>query len=269
MPGFVDTTVLIDVAEGSEPIRSNTRSLAAASGPLELPDYALRELLAGKVQILCDAHNRVSASGNAAAAIESVLALAGFKARTVTSTAAAIASTLKKALDKPGMSANDATREVLQDLKIQAARLWRNARGVPFFTSVQQLSCIAMGPIHIDNATDTLRGPNNSFSCAKEQRCAAAMYMHERAGDLPKLIAALHPDNLGPVLAAKRENQTRKTALKDLLKRGPKDFRKSYCRALGDAYFALMAPLGSVVLTTNLQDHQPLCAALKKTAKIP
>lgn len=43
----------------------------------------------------------------------------------------------------------------------------------------------------------------------------------------------------------------------------------SQCRDLGDAVFALLAPHDSVILTTNLKDHEPLASALGKTAQLP
>jgi hypothetical protein len=67
----------------------------------------------------------------------------------------------------------------------------------------------------------------------------------------------------------KRETTRRRSALKDLMQNGPDKFNKNNCRALGDAYFAVMCPPGSHVITTNLVDHAPLCNALGKTAVNP
>ncbi len=47
------------------------------------------------------------------------------------------------------------------------------------------------------------------------------------------------------------------------------DLRASACRHLGDAVFALLAPLDSVILTTNLADHKPLAECLGKQAIEP
>jgi hypothetical protein len=41
------------------------------------------------------------------------------------------------------------------------------------------------------------------------------------------------------------------------------------CRSLGDAVFAFLAPADSVILTTNVKDHQPLAEALGKSAISP
>jgi hypothetical protein len=43
----------------------------------------------------------------------------------------------------------------------------------------------------------------------------------------------------------------------------------SKCRSLGDAVFAFLAPVDSVILTTNIKDHRPLAQALGKSAVSP
>lgn len=269
MPGLVDTTVVIEIATEKQPTLGGAQKFAASSGPALRPDYALRELLAGKVQQLCDAHNRVKAAENPAEAINSILQVAGFQARTSISKASAVAEALSSALQaNDTVTAEDLQREVMQSLMLQANKLWRKARQASFLEATQPLSCFPGGSLVLDNTTGALQGPGASFNCLRGERCAAALYMSEKPVDLQKLVDALHPDRLGAE-AGKQENRTRRTALKELQNRGPKNFNKTYCRALGDAYFALMAPPGHVVLTTNLVDHQHLCAALNKQAVKP
>jgi len=271
VPGcFIDTTVLVHAARRDEPMYSQARRFAEANLPALLADYALRELFAGVIQILCDAHNRVLAADNAAEATASILRLASFAARTSVAKAVAISDALSRALGGAApRTPMDMKREVLQDLMVSAARLWRNAQRVQFFEQTQPLSCFGKGDIAIDAATSALRGPGDSFGCLRKERCAAALYMFEHKEDIGRLIEALHPDKLSPVLANKQESKSRRKALKELVSRGPKDFRKNYCRALGDAYFALMCPPGSIVLSTNLQDYDVLCGALNKEVRTP
>lgn len=66
------------------------------------------------------------------------------------------------------------------------------------------------------------------------------------------------------LLSDKQETKSRRAALKELLQKGPKNFSKHRCRALGDAYFAAMAPAGKNILTTNTVDFEPLCSAVGK-----
>ena len=41
------------------------------------------------------------------------------------------------------------------------------------------------------------------------------------------------------------------------------------CDDLGDAIFAFFAPPGSVILTTNMRDFEPLAGALGKSVEKP
>jgi hypothetical protein len=133
---------------------------------------------------------------------------------------------------------------------------------------VQSLECFNEGKIDYGPAGE-LRGPADSFNCVSVQRCAAAAYMFDNKSDLKKMIAALHPGGLDPRIANKNETGQRRKALKELESRGPASFDKRRCRALGDAYFAAMCPAASIVVTTNMQDYVPLCAALGKQAQEP
>jgi hypothetical protein len=269
VPGIVDTTVLIEIAVERQPIFGEAERFAASSGPALRPDYALRELLAGKVQQLCDAHNRVKAADDPGEAINAILQSAGFQARTAISKVSAVAQAMSDAFKaNDQVTSESLQREIMQSLMLQANQLWRKARNAKFLEGGQPLSCFPGGALLLDPTTGALQGPGGSFNCLRAERCAAAQYMSQNKIDLQKLIDALHPDRLGKE-AGKQENKTRRTALKELLNRGPKDFNKKYCRALGDAYFAIMAPPGYVVLTTNLVDHQHLCGALNKQAVKP
>lgn len=269
MKGFVDTTVLIEVAERTSPTSERMKVFARSNGAAEVPDYAYRELVAGRLQQVCDAHNRVLAAQDPAEAIIAILQQAGFRARSAVSSAREVAQALSNFLQNPTSLRDDAKREVQQELQLQAALLWRRAQRDPAFVGSQPLSCFTKGPLAQDPISGAIKGPNSAFNCDKQARCAAALYMAKNGPDLDRLIDALHPKNLGALLAGKHENSSRRNALKELKQRGPKDFHKRYCRALGDAYFALMCPPGSEVLTTNLVDHDVLCKALKKTARKP
>lgn len=270
MPGFLDTTIVVDVACKREPSTSWANKFATANGPVECPEYALRELLAGVVQQLCDAHNRVKAAQNPAEAICAVLQSGGFHARTSMSKAAEIANALSVSFAANSeISPENAKREVAQALRLKANGMWRSGKKIPFAVAVQPLACFKNGSLHDDPVTGALMGPGGSFTCKRTERCSAALYMNEKQIDLKKLIDALHPDNLDAKLSAKQENSSRRAALKELLARGPKDFHKGKCRALGDAYFVLMSPPGAAVMSTNSSDHAPLCNSLGKTLISP
>jgi hypothetical protein len=270
LPAIVDTTVLVEVAQTKQPTLDRTKNFAASKGPALRVDYAMRELLAGPVRQLCTAHNRVLAAENPAEAVVTILQGAGFAARTRTGEAKAVAEAMSKALKPSGSVTSDGLRrEVLQSLAIEANSLWRRAQGASFLEEAQPLACFPRGSLSFDPTTRALRGPNDSLNCLSSERCSAAQYLYQNKADLEALIAALHPSALGAELASKRENQSRRAALKELLAKGPVAFSKRKCRALGDAYFAVMAPPGYAVLTTNMVDYKPLCQALRKQAIQP
>ena len=168
----------------------------------------------------------------------------------------------------PSGNRKDIKREMLQDLALRANNLWRKAHKLKSVNIVQALGCFNDGKVTLDS-DGVLRGPSNRFTCIKTERCAAAAYIYDNKSNLAKMISALHPSSLDSKIATKNETQQRRKALKELESNGPVKFAKGKCRALGDAYFAAMCPAGSVVLTSNLEDHVPLCLALGKEAKKP
>ena len=266
---FLDTTIVIHIADNVEPGRSKGEAFVKANQPAASPYYALRELLAGHIQILCDTHNAVRAAENPAEALLALHNRSPAEGRKKIARLQALAAALNGTFAaNPSGSRNEQKREVLQTLALQANRLWRQARNLSNVTLVQALGCFNNGKISY-GASGELRGPNDSFNCIKSERCGAATYLFENKVDLSKMIDALHPNNLDPLAATKNENSQRRKALKELLDKGPREFNKNRCRALGDAYFAAMCPLGSVVVTSNIKDHVPLCLALKKDVVEP
>ena len=270
MPGsFLDTTVVIDIATQSTLGKIKGENFIKANQPSETPYYALRELLAGYVRNLCDAHNALLAANNPAEALIGLLRCSPFEGRKKEAKIHAISTALQHAFGtNPSGNREDLKREMLQSLMMKAGLTWYRAERIKGVNVVQPLSCFNEGKIDLDSA-GVLRGPRDSFNCIKTERCAAAAYLHDNQNNLQKLIDALHVNSLGPSLANKNENKQRRKALKELKDKGPKQFDKSRCRALGDAYFAAMCPTGSVVVTSNIEDHDPLCLALGKTAIKP
>lgn len=259
---FLDTTVVVELAEESDLAKTWGRPYIAINQPAQAPYYALKELLTGRVRNLCDAHNRLQASENVGEALMGLSRMPGVAGRKKDAAIQSLAGALNKVFEtNPSGGRDDIKREMLQDLALKVSRLWRNARKTNGVTTVQPLACFNNGSLS-HGPTGELRGPADSFNCLESERCAAAAYIHDNGANLSKLIDALHPDNLDPMAAAKNENQKRRKALKELKQAGPTDFRKANCRALGDAYFAAMCPAGSAVLTTNSSDHLPLCVSL-------
>ena len=267
---FLDTTVIIQIADSVNPDRTKAEEFVNSNQPAGTPYYALRELLAGHVQILCDAHNIIQAAETSAEALLALLKRSPAEGRKKEAKLVVYANALNTAFNAnpSGGRGADLKRELLQSIALGANRLWRKSHRLKNVNLVQSLGCFNDGKITYGVAGE-LRGPNDSFNCIKSERCAAAAYLYENKSDLIKMIEALHPNNLDPLAAAKNENAKRRKALKELLEKGPKEFDKGRCRALGDAYFAAMCPAGSVIATSNTKDFIPLCVALSKIAVEP
>ncbi|MDO9142320.1 MAG: hypothetical protein Q7U38_18535 [Methylobacter sp.] len=266
---FLDTTVVIHVADNIEPGSTKSKAFINANQPAAMPFYALRELLAGHVQILCDTHNIIYAAENSAEALAALLKRSPFEGRKREAKIQAYQVSLQAAFgENPSGNRDTLKREMVHSLALRVNGLWRKAHKLTNVNMTQSLGCFNDGKITYGPSGE-LRGPNNSFNCIKSERCAAAGYLYDDKNTLTNMIEALHPDNLDPSVANKNENTQRRKALKELLSRGPDAFNKSRCRALGDAYFAAMCPAGSVVVTSNIDDHMPLCLALGKKAIAP
>lgn len=264
---FIDTTILIDVSEAREPTNANALKHLRAHPPAHVSDYAYRELLVGRVGLLCSAHNKIYASNDVIEAVMSLLSQASF-GRTPIAKAQEILKPLQKMFSaNASITPAEAKREVLEELMLVANSLWRAASKFPGASHVQPLPCLNRGSLKLDNGI--LRGPNDSFNCAKKTICGAAQYMYEDRANLRKMILALEAVSLPEEIKNKQETKSRRNALKLLESRGPSYINKRKCRQLGDAYFAAMCPPGAHVLTTNIDDFLPLCSALNKEVLTP
>ncbi|MCR4304883.1 MAG: hypothetical protein NUV63_11800 [Gallionella sp.] len=264
---FLDTTVVVHIAERIKPGGTKGEAYIRTNQPAETPYYALRELLDGRVRIFCNVHNALYTAENPGEAMLALQRISPAEGRKRQSKLEVFATSMNAAFAAPG-DRNDVKREMLQDLALRANNLWRKAHKLKSVTIVQALGCFNDGKVTYD-PDGALRGPRNSFTCIKSERCSAAAYIYDDKSNLTKMISALHPSSLDPKIANKNETQKRRKALKELQANGPANFDKGRCRALGDAYFAAMCPAGSVVLTSNLEDHVPLCLALGKKANEP
>jgi hypothetical protein len=265
---FLDTTIVIDLVDGEDQNRKLAEKYIASHLPAEVPYYALRELLSGHLQYLCQTHNILLAASNAAEAIVALLDRNPAEGRKRETRVRLLASEMAKVFDTdPESQRQTVKREVLEAIALKAAKIWRNSHRIANVSLTQHLGCFENGKITF-GLSGELIGPGDSFNCVKSARCAAAAYLYENTADVQKMIDVLHPNKLDSQVS-KNESQKRRKALKELLTKGPNEFNKKYCRSLGDAYFAAMSPPGFSVVTTNISDFEPLCKALAKKAVSP
>jgi hypothetical protein len=256
------------VSQKRQPIAKAALAHTKANPPVEIADYAYRELLVGRVKLLCDAHNKLIAADNVVEVAISFVVRGSF-GRTGLAQARQILEPLKDMFDeKSKINPVDAKREIQEELMVIATKLWRAAAKFPLARRVQPLPCFNSGSLSLDN-NGLLRGPNDSFNCLGGTTCGAAQWMYSDRSSLKKMITALDSPSLPHRLKNKDETKGRRSALKILESRGPSYINKRQCRQLGDAYFAAMCPPGSHVLTTNVEDFVPLCDAIKKDVKTP
>jgi hypothetical protein len=236
---------------------------------VEMPSYALLELWAGSIRYFCLAHNKLSAASNPAEALIAFFGIPGVAGRSKTVPTSDSLHAMQVVFARnPDGSRAELKAEMLEYLALQATRLWDKSRKLKDANLTQYLSCFSPEKLELDE-NGILRGSGDSFNCHKGARCAAAQYLAERPGELDLMIEALHPDNLDSKAAAKRENSSRRRVLKDLRKNGAAAVNRSTCRAIGDAYFAGMCPAGATLVSTNVDDFAPLCAAMKKQLASP
>jgi hypothetical protein len=264
---FLDTTIVVNISDPSSKSKETSEKFISQNQPSATPYYALRELLAGHIQNLCDVHNSILASENISEAFISLTRKNFYSGRKQGSKLSIGYEALDKLFrDDPKSPRGQMKTEALEWLAIRANNMWRKAIKPNNVEVVQSLSCFNSGKLTFGLANE-LRGPNNSFNCHSKLRCSAASYIYDDLSSLSKMIEALHPDKIDVSLANKQETKSRRKALKELRQHGPDSFNKNGCRALGDAYFAAMCPAGKSVVTTNIVDFEPLCSALGKDLK--
>lgn len=153
----------------------------------------------------------------------------------------------------PGRVAADRLRLAA---KVRMMQAWR--KRYSFAAPVQPLACYPEeAPRELQDGLLSCK----PTACEMRSGCALASEMHKRQEELERLRNALTRQ------PASAENQRRAEAL-EAVGLG-RSLTNHPCRALGDAVITFFAPPGSVILTTNLRDHEPLAAALGKRAESP
>lgn len=270
MSCYIDTTILVKVAEKDPLVAKKALTHAIDNRPAEVPHYAYREMSAGVLHRLCSLQQRIATSENPAEALAAILSLPPQSGRNREAPLQEFQKSLFKALNVTA-STSGPIYEVVKDemcseLALKAQRLWSRATRAKEFNPVDPLSCFQVQDLDIDQSTGAIKPSTGRFGCTPGVRCAAAKYMIENRIELQKIVDFLRPDGNAN---EKVETSSRRKALKELLKLGATEFPRKRCRGLGDAYFAVRCPPGSHVLTTNLSDHEPLCNSIGKVAKTP
>jgi hypothetical protein len=261
---FVDTTILTDAT--LKPGGPKTAAVAALArfDESELPVYAIKEFKRGPLQYLVWLHNKVVSTRSFTKTFTAVRKVSAQRNRQATAlevierVLAKMAGDDHKVLEaKYGARAKldviqaDLLKELTRGLVLRA---WRQHRKVTTRT-VQELACYQEMPPVLNRELLDLK----PLDC--KNGCCLATPLRQMSGDAAKLRKRISPPS-------KKEEANRIAALK-IVEKSPGRFNERDCRNLGDAYFSLFAPTGSVILTTNTGDHEKLAGALGKVVEGP
>ena len=144
---FLDTTVVVELAEDGA-AATWARAFLSQNQPAQVPYYALRELLTGRVRILCDTHNKLHAAENLGEAMLAISSLPSVAGRTKQGAFQTLALAMSKVFDSnPHGDRDDLKRELLQDIASSTTRLWNKARRASGMSTVQALACFSVGKL--------------------------------------------------------------------------------------------------------------------------
>jgi len=257
---FIDTTVLTDALLKQDSQGQTARKALKGYSETILPVYAIKEFQAGPLQYHIWLHNKLVLTKSLARTIEAINSIIGFQ-RNRAKTALSYLTSLLAAGTSRAMS-----DEELADLfRIATAaliiRAWSKRRRITSSVT-DELRCYPETDPKIATLTGLFAKSSGLCRLYAREECCMAASLRGRGPELELLMHVL--DGL-----TRREDINRRTVLRKLW-RTPKQLMDARdCVRLGDAFFALHAPPGSVILTTNLKDHAPLANALGKQAVAP
>ena len=265
---YVETTVLTNILlkPDSPKQAAAVRALRRYSTTL-LPVYAIKECKAGPMDHYAYVHDKLVQTRSlryTLAAINALNPVREGRRKTTSYESLEAAAVLEKAprtLDVTVSRDTEMADRYRLALRSLIIRSWRKRRNVTTET-VQDLECYT-------EAEPTV-GKNGFFEmapkeCSGERACCLwdELKREENRGLLRALRSAI-PENSG-----RYEDRNRRRVLKQLINTPKIPLMRDDCRWLGDAVFAFFCPEDAEVLTTNINDHQPLAAALNKRAKAP
>lgn len=235
-----------------------------------LPEYALKEFKAGALYAYVWLHNKFVQLKDFHVVIDAVQKMSRTQRRNLTSTAlealreaakadSAVSSVeLKRDLGPVTTDGRILARRYQLELKNLILRAWRKRRKATTRVT-HALHCFSEGDILDRHGILEL----GRLDCQRGVDCALFAQLRDQTAEVKRILAsdALHRTG--------RETEARRQALVLLTKGRVVLSERRACRSLGDAVFALLAPAGGVVLTTNLRDHKPLAEALGKRAEAP
>jgi hypothetical protein len=259
---FVDTTILTDAALKSGAPKKAAIAALRRFDESELPVYAIKEFKQGPLRYYAWLHNKAVSTRSFHKTLDAIRSISRQRNRQSTALGALEASfkamAPRNATQLVGKYGSRATVDAMNvDLlreftKGAVLRAWSRRRRVTSRV-VQELSCYEEAAPYLKRGLLDL----TPTDCSKG--CCLATALGKFTVEAGQLRRAISPPS-------KREEINRINALR-VIERRPARFDERDCRNLGDAYFTLFVPEGSVILTTNLADHKKLGAVLGRTVE--
>jgi hypothetical protein len=252
---FVDTTILV---EATLKDRSRQRRARAGLAQFErsiLPTYAIKEFRAGPLDTYIWFHNLIAQEKTLAAAILRAAKESAFRQYRLRTSQELVSRLLGERFPK-GETQEQSANRMRRFLRRIVMEAWYS-RSTVTTERTTALDCFPESDPREDSGLIVL----NPTSCTAESGCRLAENLRSLRPDLELLLQIV------PQAPGKPENVRRRKSLLHLIEGRP-GFTDRLCRSLGDAVFALMAPAGMVIFTTNGADHKPLAEALGKRAVV-
>jgi hypothetical protein len=237
----------------------------------EMPEYAIKEFKAGPLSAWIWCHNKFNETRSLADTIGAINSISATPRRNFSASARQAfeqatktdQTSFAQVLDL-GQQAEPILDRALADryryyLRRRITQAWQRRRSIATEVSMPLL-CFVEG----DLETDSGGGLHfERYSCPRDSDCSVFKELSKRGDAVGRILEVLESQRDKP------ENQRRYQALRHIVRTPKRGFTDKKCRDLGDAVFAIMAPLNAIILTTNIKDHRPLASALGKVALEP
>jgi hypothetical protein len=269
---FVDTTVYTDRLLKTGVKGESARKALNSYKHTELPVYAIKEFKAGPLKNFAWMHNTLVTTNSFWESLAALQRMSLSPHRYITSTALEALMEVAKELrnltneDLTEKYGKSATKDAMEcdmyryAIKQRIHNSWKRRRRVTTAV-VQPLSCYPETELFENRGLIKLDPVN--VKCNPTKECCLGPLLRKDVESLKKLRDTI--DNL----PQKAENLSRRKALHEIIRKPKQNVSEDYCRALGDAYFALFCPDDAAILTTNTRDHEPLAKALDKEVHSP
>jgi hypothetical protein len=261
---FVDTTIVAEALLKTPEARARAVAALGRFDFTEVPTYALKEFAAGPLKNWIWCHNKLRTTSSLQKTMLAISRIVRTPRKYLPATAlealaAAVMSRSRHSLARTSKGSYD---DVLADrfryaLRIDITNAWKRRRHITSAVTFPLPCYKEESPKEEEQTGLLILDP----PCKKETNCTLRAYFTDRMTEIRKVREALESATDKP------ENTKRLKALKQIIKKPNAFIDATQCRCLGDAVFAILAPVDSVILTTNLKDHEALAASVGKAVQ--